>query len=350
MRLKTFTAPTMAEAMDLVREQLGADAIIVASQTGGGGGDCRITAAIEEADPASLPEPPDNDTAVQTPVDAGDTGTGETAALMRQVLVRHGTPPRLVERLASSAAVPSAAGPAAAFAQALAEYFAFEPLGTPAAGARLMLVGPPGAGKTITTAKLAARARLAKTPCAVITTDTRRAGGVEQLQAFTNILELDLKVAEDAAALGQTLASLNADSVVYIDSGGANPFSRGDMEHLKALIAAADADPVLVLPAGGDALESADIAAAFAAVGCRRLLVTRLDMARRLGSLLAAADAGRLAFSDVSINAQVADGLSPLGALSLARLMMPDAALATVGADDRSTADPDPSPPIEATS
>ncbi len=73
-------------------------------------------------------------------------------------------------------------------------------------------------------------------------------------------------------------------------------------------------------------MESADIAASFAAIGAGRLVGTRLDMARRLGSNLAAADAARLRFSDVSITPQVADGLRHINPLSLARLIMPHTA------------------------
>ena len=97
------------------------------------------------------------------------------------------------------------------------------------------------------------------------------------------------------------------------------------MDHLSGLISEAKAEPVLVVAAGGDAMEAADVASSFAAIGATRVLVTRLDMARRIGSILAAADAGRLKFCDVSITPYVADGLSSINALSLARLMMPHA-------------------------
>ncbi len=49
MRLKTFTAPTMAKAMDQVRRELGEDAIIVSTRSGTGGRGVSITAALEEA-------------------------------------------------------------------------------------------------------------------------------------------------------------------------------------------------------------------------------------------------------------------------------------------------------------
>ena len=70
-------------------------------------------------------------------------------------------------------------------------------------------------------------------------------------------------------------------------------------------------------------MESADIAASFATIGTTRMLITRIDMTRRLGSVLAAADAGGLKFCDVSITSHIADGLSPINSISLARLIVP---------------------------
>ncbi len=59
MRLKTFNARTMSEAMKLVRDHLGEDAIIVATQRGDGGKGVRKAAAMDGADPEfdAAPEP-----------------------------------------------------------------------------------------------------------------------------------------------------------------------------------------------------------------------------------------------------------------------------------------------------
>ena len=56
-----------------------------------------------------------------------------------------------------------------------------------------------------------------------------------------------------------------------------------------------------------------------------RMLVTRLDMVHRLGSLLAAADAAHLSFCDAGISPDVAEGLIPLNPVALARLLLPEA-------------------------
>jgi flagellar biosynthesis protein FlhF len=52
-------------------------------------------------------------------------------------------------------------------------------------------------------------------------------------------------------------------------------------------------------------------------------LTTRLDMARRLGSMLTAAHEAGLALCDASTSPRAAEGLTPLSPTSLARLMMP---------------------------
>lgn len=316
MRLKTFTAPSTAEAMALVREELGDDAIIVSTQRAEKDRGARVVAAIEDAG-EDRTETPETAAEAEAARDIGGT--------LKQMLHHHGTPEPLIARLVRSAVALNADDPTIAAAGALDGTFRFKPLTVEDAAKPVMLVGPPGVGKTVTTAKLAARRVMRKGTVGVVTTDSVRAGAVEQLEAFTRILQTDLAVAATVSELLGALDGLASRSAVYVDTAGANPFSDADMDHLSEMIDAVDAEPVLVLAAGGDAVEAAEIAAAFTDIGARRLIVTRIDLTRRLGSVLAAADAGHLAFADVSITPDVADGLSPINPVSLARLLMPDA-------------------------
>ena len=91
------------------------------------------------------------------------------------------------------------------------------------------------------------------------------------------------------------------------------------------------AEPVLVFAAGGDVAEAAEIATCFGALGVRRMVATRLDIARRLGAAIAAAEAGPFAFSDVSFSPQVARGMKPLTPQALARLVLRDPSRADTG-------------------
>jgi flagellar biosynthesis protein FlhF len=316
MRLKTFNAPTMAEAMRLVRDELGDDAIIVSSHRSRRGRGVQLTAAIEPRDldaPAAT-----NGTAAREPSLDDQSG-------LHQALSYHGVPARLADRLARAAAAADTTDPERALAAALESYIDFDAARLPPATGALMLVGPPGAGKTTTTAKLATRAALAGQGVAVCTTDTVRAGAVAQIEAVAEVLQQPLLTAEAPKHLGVILQQFEAAGhAVLVDSAGCNPHDPEELEDLRRFVKAGKVEPILVLPAGGDAEEMADTALAYARLGCRRMIVARLDAARRYGSLLGAAAAGKLAFAAAGISPSIPHGLKDLSPLALARVLLRD--------------------------
>ena len=322
MRIKTFVAPTVALAMAEVRAAMGADAIIVASHNRGRGRGIEVTAAVE----SDIDDPLASSAGADSPA-AQPLTRQETAEALARALAWHGVPQRLVERLSLAAAALDAADATLALAGALDASCRFDPL--PVRPSRpLMLVGPNGAGKTVTCAKLAARAALTGSELRLVSTDTVRAGGIEQLSAYADVLDRPVAVAERPAELAAALHDRPDDATVLIDSPGTNPHNETEFADLRAFIEAARAEPILVLPAGMDAIEAAEAAAAFADLGVDRLIVTRLDAARRLGLLLAAAEGGSLALADVGLSPFVAEGLRPLNPVSLARLLVRDPAIA----------------------
>ena len=322
MRLKTYTAETIAKAMDVVRRELGADAIIVATQAAPGGRGVRITAALdreEHADPQAAADDRDGSPAA-APV-------ADPARGIERALAFHGLPGALAERLLAAARPFAAQGAVIALGAAIDEAFAFQPINERQQARPLMLVGPPGVGKTIAAAKLLMRALRCGRKAVAITTDVRRAGGIEQLQAFTAILGIELITVDCGEAL-EAAFDREPGALVIVDTAGTNPLADGELHELGTLIAAIDAEPILVLAAGADAAEQADAAQAFEGLGVQRLLATRIDVVRRLGGLLSAAAAASLAFSDVSISPDVADGLAAINPVSLARLLLPSATVA----------------------
>lgn len=316
----------MTEAMRQVKDTLGDDAIIVSTREEKSGW-VRITAAVEQhiPGPAEKLRPPPI-TAKKSAQKSAKEPPGfdeETIVeMISTVLLRHRVPGATGEKILSAASVLLGRDPRATLAKALAQTFAFmEP--EKKAKKPLLLVGPPGAGKTLMTAKMAARAVMQNQKPAIITTDIARAGGVEQLSAFLDIMELPLHQADDAKSLKAALAKIGKASPVIIDTGGLNPFDPQEMKMLAKLMRVADMDSALVLPAGFDAEESAEIAMTFEVLGVQRIIPTRLDFARRIGGILSAADKGRLAFGDASHTPQVADGLLTLTPEKLAALLMP---------------------------
>ena len=311
--------------MLLVREQLGEDAIIVDTQDAEGPQGARVTAAVERDE-----DPFEDLTAV---------GIG-VIEIITDALERHGAPAELTDRLVDEATMIEEADATKALAYALAEVFRFDPLPPGAADRPLILVGPPGVGKTVGCVKLAARAALNdlkdgqeddgpaqsanRLPVNLIGADKVKIGAMEQLALYAERLGAHMAVVSDGKSLAQTLEKLPKGEMVVVDTPGTNPFNLEEMAHLVDLAESAEMEPVLVLTAGRDADEATDLAKAFRPVGATRLLITGYDIARRLGSMLAAAQASDLPLSDIGRSPRIADGFQPLDAETLAQMLLPN--------------------------
>lgn len=245
----------------------------------------------------------------------------EDADALSEALAYHGVPEELASRLLTRARTVRADTPALRLGAAIDDLFAMDMV---SARPRkpIMLVGPPGSGKTVTLAKLSAQSVLAGHPVAVYTTDTLRAGAIEQLSSFTDILGQDLLAADNPEDLADQIRGGSADAAVFVDTPATNPFVVSELRDLERFIEAGTPEPILVLNAGMVPHDAAEMARAFARIGVKRMIATRIDAARRIGSLLAAADAGRMALAQISITPYVAQGLNTINPVSLARLLL----------------------------
>ena len=308
---RKFNAETMGQAIADVRKALGETAYIVSTYESPRGRGTTLTARLDErrkkVRKKSAPETP-----------AAGPGDWDTVA---QAFAFHGVPPELAKKLLSEAQGFGESDPTIALAGALDHRFAFERL-PETSGVPVILVGPPGSGKTVTAVKLAARHVIAGRPVNLITTDSVRSGAFEQLAAFAHLMDTPLRRASSPEELAAALAEAEPEAVVIIDTPGTNSLDAAELSDLGAFVGMSGASPILVMAAGGDAFEAMEIAGAFAKLGARQLHATRLDAARRLGSLLAAADAQSLTFSEVSVTPFVANGLSLLNPVSLARILL----------------------------
>lgn len=352
MRLKTFYAKTMTEAMQLVRDTLGEDAIIVATREEQGGRRVRVTAAIDEAmEPASkninfefgsyLKQAASTPINRDAPHHSGATAKpvmnktpewlayddeeqdGGVAEYLSEVLLRHAVPNEVMDSIVTAAMLVGGEDPRRVLVQSLGSLFSFTTdLG---ADRPVMLVGAPGAGKTLAAAKIAASAALTGQKTAVITTDVVRAGAREQLEAFMRILGITLQAAKTPKELAQEVARAQQSGAqkIVIDTGGTNPFDPEEMRDLSKFLQAVPVDAALVLPAGVDADESAEMARVYALLGVNTLIPTRLDIARRIGGILGAAHKGGMNFAIGSTSAGVADGLLSLSPGAIANILMP---------------------------
>jgi len=278
MRLKFLPAEDPREAAFTAAVQLGPAAVLVGDDANADGNFAGLV---------------DND-AQRPPMSSAD--------VVEDALYFHDAPPRFVHRLIERKV--RKADSFHLLESGLKALLKFSALPV-AARSRLMLVGPPAAGKTTLIGKLAARGT---TPVArVLTTDIERPGGVEQLAEFLAVLGID----PERIDLLAPEVSVAATGPLLIDTAGLDAADTAGFAAMGRLAAQTGAEPVLVIPAILDAGEARIFAESALAIGAKRVVVTRLDIARRLGALLAAADAG-LAIAGGSVTQHFAFGLKPL--------------------------------------
>lgn len=92
-------------------------------------------------------------------------------------------------------------------------------------GGALALVGPTGAGKTTTLAKLAERGvrRYGANNIALVCGDTYRIGAAMQLGVYAELLGIALHIVKDSDEYATTLSALADKKLILIDTAGFNP-------------------------------------------------------------------------------------------------------------------------------
>jgi flagellar biosynthesis protein FlhF len=186
------------------------------------------------------------------------------------------------------------------------------------------LVGPTGVGKTTTIAKLAASFRLKeKSRVGLITVDTYRIAAVEQLRTYAEIMDLPMEVVatpRDMQAAVQRLADLD---VVLIDTAGRSPRDEAHTQELRAMLAEARVDEIHLAVSSvtsTDAIERS--VQQFREVGATHLLLTKVDEAAGLGSLVPLLKRCDLPITYVTNGQNVPNDIAPAQRRSLARMLI----------------------------
>jgi flagellar biosynthesis protein FlhF len=141
------------------------------------------------------------------------------------------------------------------------------------------LVGPTGAGKTTTIAKLATSAQgFAGCRVGLLGLDTYRVGAAEQLSTYAELAGLPCEIVYSDAELASALKRLSDCEVVLVDTPGRGPRNADDAEIIRKWLGIIAPDEVhLALPAGQLPAVSRRMLRAFASFRCTHLIATKLD-------------------------------------------------------------------------
>jgi len=185
------------------------------------------------------------------------------------------------------------------------------------------LMGATGVGKTTTAAKLAAQCVKAygANSVGLVTLDTYRVAGYEQLRSYGRMLGVVAHLAHDAAALQDLLNLLSNKRMVIIDTAG---LSQNDprIADMLELLSAPKIKKLLVLNAGshGDTLD--DVFNAYKATELYGVILSKLDEAPKLGPALDTLIRHQALLRGVCTGQRVPEDWQRPDAASLVRLSM----------------------------
>jgi flagellar biosynthesis protein FlhF len=338
MKIKRFVAPDTREALRLVREDLGPDAVVLSSRRSEEGAEIIVAVDYDEkavadmAETSKAPEPrPVRGAAKAEPPGAApppsrrstgaptvpredalgvmghelrrlraaletqlrglgpkvpDAQGADLASRMERLGIGRTLADGVAAKIGSKGYAPEKVWAAAR--AALAERICVIEEDVVHNGGVMALIGPTGVGKTTTVAKLAARfaLRFGRKHVALITTDAHRVGAQEQLLTFGEILGIAVESASSRGELGQLLQRYADRKLVLVDNAG---LSQRDLR-LAAQLSDLEAVPFiktyLVVSCTTQAPGLDDVFAAFGRTKLQGCILTKLDEAVSLGPVI----------------------------------------------------------------
>lgn len=338
MRIKRYVVQDMAEAMELIKADLGPEAVIISSRKVRSKGllgffqlRLEVTAALDE--PYCRPEPvaaaaaavagggrppavtASRPMAVPEPVSelrrelteikgmlvrftpgaqAGDDGEGFCGE-WRRLLEEMEISPDLTAHLMS--VLKSRVAPGEIEQNDLARTCLqneivrmVEPAyAKPTQSRVLAFVGPTGVGKTTTLAKMAANYTLFHGKSgAIITIDTYRIGAVEQLKTYAEIIGVPLEIVMSPREFAEAVHRHRTKDLIFVDTAGRPARNTEQVAELQSYFAVLEEgiDIVLVLSANTKHRDLLQAVRQFGQVNYTKLIFTKVDETDTLGCIL----------------------------------------------------------------
>ena len=183
-------------------------------------------------------------------------------------------------------------------------------------------IGATGVGKTTTIAKLATLDTLAGRSVALVTIDTHRIGGVEQLSRYAQLLGTPVAAPKSPEQLAEALVRFNSVDKIYVDTAGSSPWDEERLRELFYMLGGCDsAERVLLVPGSGNERDLSTLINRFAPLGVSRLGVTKVDETSFFGPCFSALCNAGIPLSLIANGQNVPEDLERASASKLVELL-----------------------------
>jgi len=182
-----------------------------------------------------------------------------------------------------------------------------------------VLVGPTGVGKTTTIAKLAAIHALDyNRKVALLSLDTYRIGAIQQLRTYAELINLPLHIATNAEEVQEGLEQFAEYDLVLIDTIGRGQRDEEHLQEMRQALLPVKGIVYLTLSATADSATLLDAAQRFSIFEPDAVILTKLDEAARVGNCVNLALRGSLPFAYFTTGQRVPEDIALADAQTLA--------------------------------
>jgi flagellar biosynthesis protein FlhF len=331
MHLKRYRAVTVREALSQARQELGRDALVLSTRLVPvrgmrgwlGAREVELTAALDGDVSGSRPATRTADTEPLAAVSATASQLAEPAWATAEpepvaargpqdplvaMLCATGLNKTLAERIARE--LPKAQRRSASPAMLttiLAQHLGAVSSGDEPYAPVELFVGPPGAGKTTTIAKIAAQERARRgARLSLLAADGFRVGAVEQLRLYADIIGSPFAVARTPREIEQSLSKSRGP--VLVDTAGRSSRDDRALEVVSMLADVPGVRTHLVMPAAASLREATRLLETYGD-RARRVVLTRLDEADSISPLMHLFAERDLAVSYLGVGQRVPEDL-----------------------------------------
>lgn len=326
MQIKKYIAGSYSEALASIKQEMGSDALILTTRSirdhskwnGGGASKVEITAAIDPAtstiengtkvmDPGTTLEFSSfNNAEVEPDIKSlmysllSQTERAQSLGIKNHQLdlfsqlVKNGLNEKIIAKVFSKIPLTgendSAVSLKDKFIQTMNRVIVCKG-GVTSNGSppkKVILVGPTGAGKTTTVSKIAADLIYRqKKKVALVSLDTFRVGGIEQLQIYGDIMGIPVETAQDRSGLKECMKRHSDKDVVLIDTMGRCHRDHNYSAQLsKVFEGLGEMETHLVLSVVSNEKQFMESYKQFSPLGINRVLFTKIDEGLNFGSMV----------------------------------------------------------------
>ncbi|MEW6507398.1 MAG: flagellar biosynthesis protein FlhF [Bacteroidota bacterium] len=153
---------------------------------------------------------------------------------------------------------------------------------------KVALVGPTGVGKTTCIAKLAIISKIIhKLNVGLISIDTYRLGAIDQLRIFSEISDIEMAVAYEPGDMSKLVKKFKDKDLIFIDTIGRSQRNAENLSDIKAYLDAVNPDEtILVTSATTSTRTLIDISQKFSPLNYSSVIFTKIDEAVSYGNIL----------------------------------------------------------------